>query len=368
MAPALSKLVPVLALAAVGLSACQKEEPVARVQRPQPVQVVVVDPQPLQERWTLVGVVRPRVEAELAFRVGGKVAARLVDVGQRVEAGQEIARLDETDLRLQREQQEAELRAASTNLDQAGAAEARARVLLDKGHIAQAALDQRIAAGDEARARLDRARRGLDLAENQLGYAVLRADRAGVISARPVEAGQVVTGGQTVVRVAELTSLEVEVAVPEHRLEAVRAASATATIWGSSAAPVPATLRELSLEADPATRTYRARFALEGVPAELGRTATLVLTRGQEAEAVHLPLSAVMNDGRGAAVWVVDPSGRRVERRPVELRALDAEGAVIGTGLAAGERVVSLGVHLVDEGKPVRVIEQRTASVEGSRP
>jgi RND family efflux transporter MFP subunit len=371
MAPAPSTRLSVVAALALGagLAGCQKEDTATAPPPPQPVQVVTIAPQSLQERWTLVGVVRPRVEADLGFRVPGKVAARLVDVGQRVEAGQEIARLDESDLRLQREQQEAELRAASTGLDQAAAAEARSRVLLDKGHIAQAALDEKRAAADEARARLDRAKRGLDLAGNQLAYAVLRADRAGVVSALPVEAGQVVVAGQPVARIADLGGLEVEVAVPEHRLDAVKDAAATVTFWGSAAAPMPARLRELAPEADAATRTYRARFSLPAVPAgiELGRTATLSLMRGEAREIVRLPLAAVMNDGRGAAVWVVDASGRKVERRPIGLAALAADGALIDSGLAAGERVVSLGVHLVDEGKPVRIVEQRSVAPEEPR-
>lgn len=344
------------------LAACKGEQRPAAA-APQPVQVMTVALAPAAAGASYVGTVRPRVESDLGFRVAGKVIERLVDVGQRVEAGQVIARLDPTDLRLAVEAQQAELTAARSSREQAVAAEGRMRVLLAKGHVSQAVLDQRVAAADEARGRVERAERNLAIADNQLTYAVLTTDRAGVVSALPVEAGQVVPVGQPVARLARLDALEIEVAIPEHLADSVRTAAADVELWGSERERMSATLRELSPDADRASRTYRARFALpSGTSVELGRTATVhMAAAGSAAPIAQVPLPAVTNDGTGAHVWVLTADGTRVQRRAVTVAALTREHALVTSGLAAGDRIVTLGVHMLDEARPVRVVEQRAA-------
>lgn len=352
----------IAATAAGLLGGCKSEAKAPSL--PQPVQVTTVSLTSHSEKWSYVGVVRPRYETDLAFRVGGKVVERLVDVGQAVEAGQTLARLDATDFRLSVQSQEAELKAAQSSREQAIAAEQRFQILLDKGHVSKAALDQRVATADETRSRVERAAMSLDLARNQLAYADLKADRAGVVSALPVEVGQVVTAGQLVARVARLDSLEAQVSIPEQKLEAVRSAHAEASVWGTSGAPLKARLRELSPEADRISRTYQARFTIEptGAGLDLGRTITVNLRQGSEDQLAYLPLSAVLNDGRGAVVWVVDATGSRVLRTPVDILALTQQQAVIKSGLKPGDRVVTLGVHMLDEAKPIRIVEHRADS------
>ena len=343
------------------LAACKGEQRSAAAV-PQPVQVMTVALAPAASGASYVGTVRPRFESDLGFRVAGKVIERLVDVGQRVEAGQVIARLDPTDLRLAVEAQQAELTAARSSGEQAVAAESRTRILLAKGHVSQAVLDQRVAAADEARGRVERAERNLAIADNQLTYAVLTTDRAGVVSALPVEAGQVVPIGQPVARLARLDALEVEVAIPEHLAETVRTGTADVELWSSERGRMAATLRELSPDADRASRTYRARFSLPaGTSVELGRTATVHITTGSAAPMAQVPLPAVTNDGAGAYVWVLAAEGTRVERRAVAIAALTREHALVSSGLAAGDRIITLGVHMLDEARPVRVVEQRAA-------
>jgi RND family efflux transporter MFP subunit len=352
-----------LVLLALGLTGCKPDNKSSAAGGvPQPVQVVSVAYAPRSDPWSAVGVLRARIESDLGFRVNGKIAERLVDVGDRVKANQPIARLDPTDLRLAMEAQEAELRAALSARGQAVAAEARFKTLLAGGHVAQAALDQRVATADETRARVDRAERALAVARNQMSYAELRADKSGVVSTLPAEVGQVVAAGQPVARVAADGAVEALVAVPENRLSAVRTSKATAELWGDQR-KLPATLRELAPEADRVTRTYAARFAVEAQPADLvlGRTVTIHLADPSTTPVATLPLSAVVNDGRGAAVWVLDAAGTRVVRRPVDVIAYGSDHAVVGPGLDPGMRIVSLGAHLVDEGKPVRIVEQRAA-------
>jgi RND family efflux transporter MFP subunit len=355
-----------VATTAAAVAGCKEEKPIAaaKIAMPavQPVQVVKVAFAPRGETWSYVGVVRARIESDLGFRVAGKIIERRVDIGQRVAAGDVLARLDPTDLRLAFETQEAERRAAVSVRNAAAAAEVRFKQLFAAGHVAQAALDQRVSAADEARARLDRADRALEIARNQLSYAELKADRAGLVSLLPVEVGQVVAAGQLIARVAEPGALEAVIAVPENRIETVTSATATAAVWGGDGTRHAARLREVSPEADRVTRTYKVRFAIDAPPGtlQLGRTITVHLARGEPSIVAALPLAAVVNDGRGAAVWVVASDGTRVTRRAVSVTSFGQDQALVTTGLETGERVVSLGAHMLDPGKPVRIVEEKS--------
>lgn len=351
----------VLALVlAAGISGCKDKEHATIV--PQPVQVATVVVNQQQAAWSLVGVVKPRYETDLGFRVAGKIVARMVDVGQRVEAGQPIARLDATDFRLAVESAEAELRAAVSSRQQATADEARYQTLYEKGaFVSKASSDQKKAAADEARSRVDRAERSLAMARNQLAYTELRTDSAGVISALPIEVGQVVAVGQSISRLSRLDAREAVVSVPEQMIDDLRNSMAEVELWGSSSGRLQAHLRELSPQADAASRTYQARFAIDAADESvvLGRTATVHLSRPLATPLASLPLSAVLNDGAGPAVYVVDASGTRVKRTPVKIERFAEEGVLVSAGLRSGDRIVTLGVHMLDDAKPVRVIERR---------
>lgn len=361
-APPRASAVFAVALASFALAGCEPEQEVPKA-LPQPVQVMQIAPRPSLQQWSYTGVVRARYETDQAFRVAGKVVERMVDVGQKVEAGQLIARLDPADLTLAVQSQDAELMAAGSSQDQAVADEKRYKILFKKGHVAKAALDQRVAAADEARGRVERAKRALELARNQLAYAELRAVHAGTITALSMEIGQVVGVGQVVVRVARLDALEAQVAIPEQMLQVVRSASAEAEIWDDGGAQLKARLRELSPEADPISRTYEARFSLTapGPNVQLGRTVTVHLALPAPDRSVELPLAAVVNDGRGAFVWRVDAAASRVLRTPVTVTSMTAEQVLVTSDLAAGDRVVTLGAHMIDEAKLIRIVEQRVS-------
>src|SRR5262249_10757998 len=227
-----------------------------------PVLVTIVHYEAETSERSFVGTIRPRIEADMGFRVAGKVARRLVEVGQRVEVGQPLATLDEVDLKLQAEQAEAELGAATGALAQAAAAEQRAKELRAKGWTPDAQLDQAKAAADEARARLNRAERSVELTKNSLSYATVDADARGVVTATLIEPGQVVAAGQTAIRVARMAEKEAVVAIPETLVERAKAGMATVTLWSEPDKKYEARLREISPSADPATRTYLAKFSL----------------------------------------------------------------------------------------------------------
>ncbi|WP_072394820.1 efflux RND transporter periplasmic adaptor subunit [Hyphomicrobium sp. CS1GBMeth3] len=343
---------------AAGLSGC-KSESAPYVAAPQPVRAASVTISTPTESRSYTGTVKPRYESDLGFRVAGKIVARLINVGDRVTPGMTLARLDAADYRLSLESAEAELKAAQSNLKQAEADETRYADLNKKSWVSDASYDQKKAAADEARGRAERALRSLSLAQNQLAYTDLIATEAGVVTALPVEVGQVVSAGQLIARVARLDELEAVVSIPEGRIDADRAAAATVTLWADSDRVYKAKLREISPQADAATRTYQARYSLldPNSAITLGKTATVHLASAGHGERATLPLAAVFKDQGQPSVWLIDEKHGRVVKTGVEVSAWTETSAIISGGLAAGQKVVAAGVHKLDAGIPVRIVE-----------
>ena len=355
-----SSLRPLAGLAALLLLAgCQAQTaPAPSSERPVQVQrVAFTADAPARE---FVGVVRARYETDLGFRVAGKITERLVNVGDRVRVGDVVARLDPQDLKLQVESAEAELSAATSSLAQATADLERYSTLKGKGFASIADFDRKRAANDEAAGRVQRARRALDLARNQLAYADLKADADGVITATLAEAGQVVAIGQPVARLAHRGEKEAVVALPETGLGEARDAKATVRLWSDRDRSFAARLRELSPQADPATRTYAARFTILDADDSVafGMTATVTLAHANDTQVVRLPLSAILNRGNGPSVYAVDNSGALV-LRPVTVASFTENEALVTAGLEDDEQVVTLGVQKLEAGLKVRAVETR---------
>jgi len=306
---------------------------------------------------SFVGTIKPRIETDMGFRVPGKVAKRLVEVGQTVEVGQPLATLDEVDLKLQAEQADAELHAATGVLAQAAAAETRAKELRAKGWATDAQLDQAKASADEARARLNRAQRSVELTNNSLSYATLVADTRGVITATLIDAGQVVASGQTAIRVARFAEKEAVVAIPETLVGRAKDGVATVTLWSEPNKKYAAKLREIAPAADPATRTYLAKFSLPdaGENVSLGMTATLTLADPATERVARLPLSALYSQGGDPSLYIVDASGD-VTLKPVAVKSYESNDVVISGGVEEGAKVVALGVQKLDPTQKVRVV------------
>jgi RND family efflux transporter MFP subunit len=352
------RVIKVLALISpLALAAC---DPMT-AQPAAPIRPILVTPAHYEAQVSdrsFVGTVRPRIESDLGFRVAGKVSRRLVEVGTRVETGQPLAVLDEVDLALQAEQAAAELRAATGVLAQATAAEGRANELRQKGWSTDAQLDQARAAADEARARLNRAERSVELTKNSLSYATLVADAGGVVTATLIEPGQVVAAGQTAIRLARLAEKEVVVAIPETLLTRAKSGEAQVSIWSNPDKRYTARLRELAPSADPATRTYLAKFSLPeaGDEVQLGMTATLTLSEPASERVARLPLSALFNQGEGPSLYVADAKSGALTLKRVSVKSYERDDVLISDGVEEGANVVALGVQKLDPAQKVKIV------------
>lgn len=310
---------------------------------------------------SFTGTVAARVQSDLGFRVSGKVLERLVDTGQTVKRGQPLMRIDPVDLKLAAHAQREAVAAARALAQQAIADEARYRALLGTGAISASAYDQSKAAADSAKARLSAAAAQAEVALNANRYSELVADADGVVIEALAEPGQVVSAGQVVVRIARAGPREAVIQLPETLRPAV-GSTGQAALFGNAGVVLPATLRQLSDSADPATRTFEARYVLEGAlaSAPLGATVTLAIADGSHSAlaGTQVPIGSLFDAGKGPGVWVVSGQPAKVTWRPVTVQRLDDDAARITGQLKQGDRIVALGAHLLREGALVRLAEQ----------
>ena len=346
------KTLVIIGAAALVAAGCTREEP--KSEAPRPVLSVLVA-QNGAEEWVLSGEVRARYETRLSFRLPGQMLARKVEVGDRVRAGQTVAVLDGRDAELAASSARASLAQAESQAALAEADLKRYAGLRAKNFISQAEYDRREAQAKQAREQVAAARAHASQAANQVGYTLLAAPHAGIITALEAEAGQVLAAGQNVARLARPEELEVVVGVPEHRLESFRKGSYEVRLWSAPGKSYRGKLRELSPVADPASRTYAARIALEeGSDFAIGMTAELRVRATGEA-VPQIPLSALFHrDGR-PAVWVIE--GDLVRLVEVVTREVAGDAVTISAGLQPGQRVVSAGVQRLEEGQRVALAQ-----------
>ncbi len=318
----------------------------------------------------LSGTLRPRIESDLAFRTGGKVSARLVELGQAVRAGQPLGRIDPEDAQLAMQAAAEQVRAAEVDAQQAASEAARYKSLAADGVVGKQDMETRQARADGAAARLTQAKRQLDLARNRAAYAVLVAPFDGVVTALRFEAGQQAAEGQAVLTLARPGELEVLVDVPEALAPSLREHQAVVRL-GTGAARQKLKLRELAPSAAAQTRTYRARFAFTVPPpadaVRMGMTAELELTRDGAEPSAELPLSALLSTDQQASVWLVNDQTGALRRQPVRLLSQATDGVRVA-GLADGALVVSVGAHKLDAGMTVRPVRRPLDTPAEARP
>ena len=345
-----------LLLAATLLSACQP--PPAPVEPVRAVRTWVVSTAPAQAQLEFAAEVRARVESRLGFRVGGKLLERPAQLGQTVQAGQVLARLDPQDLKLGQEAARAALASAQAQLDVAESEFKRFVALRDQGFISSAELERREAGVKSARAAADQARAQLNVQANQSGYASLPADAKGVITGVEAEPGMVLMAGTPVVKLAHDGPRDVWFNVPEDRLSAVRAlqgrsGALSVRLWGADARMWPATVREVGAAADPTTRTFLVKADVGRAPVALGQTATAVVPGPPVAEALLLPLTALFEQAGKSQVWVLDRATMTVQMRTVQPLGPKGNQIELAGGVKPGETIVTAGVHTLSPGQKV---------------
>jgi len=311
---------------------------------------------------TFTGIVEARVQSDLGFRVGGKILERSVDVGQRVQKGQPLMKLDPEDLRLSAAAQQANVEAARAKYTQANADETRSAMLVKSGVISPREYDQYRAALDSAKAQLEAAEAQARVSNNSSEYAILLADADGVIVRTLSEPGQVVAAGQIVIQLAHDGPREALINLPEG-VRPDLGTMASARLYGQDQI-YQAKLRELSEAADPASRTFAARFVLEGEAssAPLGSTVTIeLLVEQTSGQCVQLPVGAICDRGNGPGVWIVDEKSE-VKFRSIKIASIGKEEVVVSGGVQAGEKVVALGAHLLHEGQVVNSLNGEKSS------
>jgi RND family efflux transporter MFP subunit len=331
----------------------------------------------------LFGSVRPRVEAELSFRTGGKVTARLVELGQKVRAGQALARIDPADYQLAVQAATEQQRAAEVDAVQAASDAARFKRLLADGSVGAADAERQQARADAAAARLAQAQKQSELARNRAGYAVLTAPFDGVVTALRFEVGQMVDDKQPVLSLARPGELEVQVDVPEAMVADLKGWQASVLLGDAADSraiqPLPLRLRELAPSANAATRTSRARYAVaataDGSPLRMGMSARVRLQRPGGPAGAELPVGALLvttggdvagsasaATGAGPSVWLVDAKTGALKRQPVQLLSQTTDHVRVA-GLPEGALVVSVGAQKLDAGLKVQPVQRPLAAV-----
>lgn len=303
------------------------------------------------------GEVRARVESKLGFRVGGKIVSRKVDVGMPVKRGQVLMALDPQDLQLSQAQAMAALRSAETSRDLAQADAQRYRELRSKNFVSQAVLDEKESGLRAAQSAVDAQQALYRGQSNQANYATLTADVDGVVTLVEAEVGQVVAAGTPVVQVAKAGEKEIVIGLPEDKVDALRKLSdVQVRLWADPTRSVAGKIREISPVADPATRTYTAKVTIPDslADAKLGMTAVVQFASRTATPQIKVPLTALYHEKATTSVWVVEQGAVRLV--PVTVAGAAGNDLVLGTGVKAGQTVVTAGVNLLKPGQKVTIL------------
>jgi RND family efflux transporter MFP subunit len=338
------------------LGACSPDKP--PVEAPRPVRTSEIRYDVAREANRYAGNVQSRFEVDQAFRVGGKVAQRKVDVGQVVHEGDVLAVLDDSDYRLAEEAARQQWTVAAAQARQAEADRKRLGSLKADGSVSVSDDEHAHSGAQTAQASEQAQARQLELASNRLKYTVLRASRSGVVTSVRLEVGQVVAEGQPVVAIADPGTPEIVVDVPEDQLSAFKKAHFRASLASAPDEPFEVAIRELSPQAAAQTRTYRARLKpVNARSLPLGGTATLVSDRVvSDAQVAAIPATALTQANGHPAVWLVKHTGKEpvgsVELTPVALHGYRNDLALV-SGVPAGGQVITAGVQKMSPGLKV---------------
>lgn len=348
-------------LLVVMLSGC-KRETANEAPPPRPVRTVVVEKGGLGKSIVLTGQIQAEKEVTLAFRIGGRIIERLVDTGARVTPDQVVAKLDpQNDLNSLRSARAA-LSAAEARLEQDSNHFDRQDTLLKQGWTTRANFDQAQQALRTAQATVDDAKAQVEIAEDRVGYTQLKAGVDGTITRRAAEAGEVVQAGQMVFTVARDSGWDAVFDVPAQVLRTAPGdADVIIALTDDPSVTATGRVRQVDPQADPVTRTFKVRVAVNNPPSAMRLGATV--TGRMEVDHGHgisLPASALTATEKNPAVWVVNPDSMTVALKPVEVLRFDPGTVVLSGGLDSGEIVVTAGVQALHPGQKVRPLGVRS--------
>lgn len=321
------------------------------------VRTEVVGATAATQGYTYSGEVRGRYESKLAFQVNGKITKRNVQLGSVVNAGDVLMQIDAKDIVETVNSHSAQVYSAESQLQLAESNLQRYRELFEDGAVSRAQYDQYINAYNLAVAGVRQAQAQYAQGANQLDYSLLQTDKPGIVSSIAAEIGQVVSAGQVVATVVQDGQREVEINVPENRIEELRSAKGfTVTFWALPDKIIEGKVREIAPMADPITRTFKVRISLINLPPEikLGMTATVSMSSDNDQKTVVIPFVAIYQNGDTPAVWVVN--NNVVTLRPIKTGKIGKGSKIeVLEGLQPGERYVTRGVHTMKEGQKVQV-------------
>ena len=341
-------------IALLALAGCKPEAEEAAPIRP--VLTIEAKVRAQETLGPFAGSIQPRYSTDYSFRLFGRMVSRPVNVGSIVKQGQELAAADPAvQVQLVRNA-EAAVASAEAQLANASAEEARQRPLVERNITPQAQFDSVVQARETAGASLIRARTSLKRAQDQLGFTRLVADFDGIVTAVYLDAGQVVNAGQRIMTIARPEIREAVIAVPPNLADKLASGAQFDTSVELDQGPTvkAAGVRAVDPAADTATRTRNVYFSLDNSPDQFRLGITVQVTLSQPLSArVDLPATALLEKDGKTQVWIVDPATKKVALRDVTVVTRD-EGSVAVTGLATGDRVVTVGVHSLTPGQLVK--------------
>jgi membrane fusion protein, multidrug efflux system len=348
---------PLLAAAALALAACNKK-PEAEAPGVRPVRTVIATPSESGETVVLTGRIAAESEASLGFRIGGRVIERLVNVGDHVETGQDLAKLDPQDEVNALRSGQAALAAAQAQLNKARQAFERQRQLLASGHTPRSVFDQAQKELQTAQANVDDADARLTNQGLRVSWTILQADAPGTVSAVDAEPGEVVQPGQMIVRIARRDGRDAVFDVPGRLLrEAPSNPDITVRLTDDPSIVAMGRVREVGTQADPATRTFEVKVGLTDPPPEMRLGSTVTGSMQLESEPVMaIPASALTSLNGQPAMWLVDPETMTVSLHNIETARFDPDTVVVIQGIETGDIVVTAGVHALHPGQKVRLL------------
>jgi RND family efflux transporter MFP subunit len=340
------------------LAGCGRETETKDGPPPRPVRTATVEKRESGTPLTFTGRIEAEDEVSVAFRISGRLLANDTKLGDRVEAGQLLARLEPQNELNALRQAKAALSAAQGQLTQARNHYERQETLLAQGWTTRANYDAAAQAQQTAQSQVEAAEAQLNSAHDLVSFTELKADAPGTITATGPSAGEVVQAGQMIARIARQDGRDAVFDVPAQLVRSVPPdLQVTVSLTNDPKVTAQGRIREVAAQADPVTRTFEVKVGLTNPPAAMQLGATVNgRVETSSGPVIDIPASALTRMNRQPAVWIVDPSTNIVSVRNVDVLRYDQAQVIVSQGLDAGDIIVTAGVQALHPGQKVRVL------------